>query len=59
MKRIKVKLVRSTIGSKPVHRRNIESLGLKKIGQVVELDDTPNIRGMIRRCSHLVEVEEI
>lgn len=55
---LKVKLVRSTIGSKPMHRKTIEALGLKKIGQVVEKQDNPQIRGMIAKVIHLIEVEE-
>lgn len=57
-KEIKVKLVKSTIGQKPSHRKNVEALGLKKIGQVVVKNDTPQIRGMIAKVAHLVEVEE-
>jgi len=57
-KEIKVKLVKSTIGSKPLHRKNVEALGLKKVGQVVTKPDNPQIRGMIAKVCHLVEVEE-
>ncbi len=59
MKKISIKLVKSVIGSKPVHRKNIRALGLRKIGQVVERDDSPVIRGMINKCSHLLEVKEL
>lgn len=55
---LKVKLVKSTIGSKPMHRKTIQALGLKKIGQVVEKNDNPQMRGMIAKVEHLVEVEE-
>jgi large subunit ribosomal protein L30 len=55
---LKIKLVKSTIGSKPNHRANIEALGLRKIGQVVEKQDNPQMRGMIHKVRHLVEVEE-
>jgi large subunit ribosomal protein L30 len=55
---IKVKLVRSKIGKTPNQRRTIEALGLRKIGQVVEKEDTPQIRGMINVVSHMVEVQE-
>jgi large subunit ribosomal protein L30 len=58
LKKIKIQLVHSLIGVKPVHRKNVESLGLKKIGQIVERDDIPEIRGMIRRADHLVKVIE-
>ncbi|MDO4481969.1 MAG: 50S ribosomal protein L30 [Bacillota bacterium] len=57
-KELKIKLVRSTIGVKPLHKKNIEALGLKKIGQVVTKPDNPQIRGMITKVCHLVEVEE-
>lgn len=56
---LKITLVKSTIGSKPQHRKTIEALGLKKIRQVVEKPDNSQMRGMIAKVSHLVEVEEI
>jgi large subunit ribosomal protein L30 len=55
---IRVKLIRSKIGKTPKQRKTIEALGLRKIGQVVEKEDTPQIRGMINVVSHMVEVEE-
>ena len=55
---LKIKLIKSTIGQKPTHRKNVEALGLRKIGQVVEKQDNPQMRGMIAKVSHLVEVEE-
>lgn len=55
---IKIKLVRSKIGRKKDQVRTIEALGLKKIGQTVEKQDTPQIRGMINKVSHMVEVVE-
>jgi large subunit ribosomal protein L30 len=58
LKKIKIQLVHSFIGVKPVHRKNAESLGLKKIGQIVERNDSPEIWGMIRRADHLVKVIE-
>ena len=57
--KLKITLVKSTIGTKPLHKKNIEALGLKKIRQVVEHPDNPQIRGMIQKARHLVEVEEI
>ena len=57
-KELKIKLVKSTIGQKPLHRKNVEALGLKKIGQTVVKQDTPQIRGMVAKVAHLVEVEE-
>jgi len=58
MATIKVKLVKSTIGRKDDQIATVKALGLKKIRSVVEHEDTPQIRGMINKVSHLVEVEE-
>ncbi len=58
MSKIKIKLVKSTIGVKPKHRATVKALGLKKIGQVVEQNDNPQIRGMVTKVSHLVEIME-
>ena len=59
MGRILVTQVRSSIGTKPKHRGTLRALGLRGIGKVNELDDRPEIRGMIARVPHLVKVEEI
>ncbi|MBC8591569.1 50S ribosomal protein L30 [Wansuia hejianensis] len=56
MTMIKIKLVKSPIGKPENHKKTIEALGLKKIGQVVEKNDTPQIRGMIHRVNYMVEV---
>ncbi|NLV76483.1 MAG: 50S ribosomal protein L30 [Tissierellia bacterium] len=58
MAKIKIKLVKSTIGKPEKHRKTIEALGLRKIGQVVEKEDTPQIRGMIDKVNYMVEVIE-
>ena len=58
MATIKVKLVKSTIGRKQDQIATVKVLGLRKIRHVVEHNDTPQIRGMINKVSHLVEVEE-
>ncbi len=58
MATIKIKLVKSTIGAKPKHKLTVQALGLRKIGQVVEKQDNPQMRGMIAQVSHLLEVEE-
>jgi large subunit ribosomal protein L30 len=55
---IKVKLVKSTIGALPKHKKTIEALGLRKIRQVVEKQDNPQMRGMIQQVSHLVKIVE-
>ncbi|MGC9162427.1 MAG: 50S ribosomal protein L30 [Thiomonas sp.] len=53
---IKVKLVRSVIGTRESHRATVRGLGLRKLGSVRELEDTPAVRGMIRKVSYLVEI---
>lgn len=59
MAKLKITLVKSTIGRKQDQIRTVEALGLKKIRSVVEKNDTPEIRGMINKVCHLVTVEEI
>ena len=56
MKKIKVKQIASSVRRKPYQKKNLVGLGLNKIHKTVELDDTPSIRGMINKVSHLVEV---
>ncbi len=58
MKTLKVTLKRSLIGRPEKHRRIICSLGLRKINRSVMHKDTPSIRGMLHKTSHLVEVSE-
>lgn len=57
-KTLKVTLRRSTIGEKPKVRATVEGLGLKRIHQTVTQVDSPSLRGMLAKVSHLVEVEE-
>lgn len=57
MAKIKIKKVKSAINRTQTQKRTLEALGLKKIGQVVEHDDTPNILGMVNKVKHLVSVE--
>lgn len=59
MAKLKIKLVKSTIGRKPKHRATIQALGLRKLNQVVEKEDNAQMRGMIQQVSYLLEVEEI
>lgn len=56
---LKITLRRSTIGQKPKIRATVESLGLRKPHQSVERPDTPDVRGMVFRARHLLDVEEI
>lgn len=58
-KKLRVTLVKSTIGAVPKNRKTVEALGLHKINSVNELPDNEGTRGMIRRVRHLVKVEEI
>lgn len=59
MAKLSIKLVRSTIGRKQDQIDTVKALGLKKLNSVVEQEDTPQIRGMIQKVTHLVEVKEI
>ncbi|EFC68010.1 MAG: 50S ribosomal protein L30 [Prevotella conceptionensis] len=58
MATIKIKQVKSKIGYPIDQKRTLQCLGLRKISQVVEVEDTPSIRGMIRKVHHLVTVVE-
>ncbi len=58
MAKMKVTLVKSTIGQKPEKKATVRSLGLKKLHSSVEIEDTPVLRGMVAAVSHLVTVEE-
>ena len=58
MAELKITQVRSTIGTKPKQRGTIRALGLGRIGRTVTKPDTPEVRGMISRVPHLVDVEE-
>ena len=58
MAKIKVTKVRSAINRTKNQKLTLEAVGLKKIGQSVEHNDTPNILGMINKVKHLVSVEE-
>jgi len=56
-KKIKVKLVKSTAGCKKGHVATVRGLGLRRLHHVVELQDTPAVRGMIERVAYLVRLE--
>jgi large subunit ribosomal protein L30 len=58
MAKIKVTWERSGINQKEDQKRTIRALGLRKLGQTVEHDDTRTIRGMVMKVRHLVAVEE-
>ena len=57
-KEITVKLIKSTNGQTVKQKANVQGLGLKKIGSTRTLVDSPEVRGMINKVSHLVQVEE-
>lgn len=57
-KRLRITLVRSPIGYNLRQKRTVRALGLRRLHQTVEQDDTPVVRGMIAKVSHLVRVEE-
>lgn len=59
MSKIKVTLVKSTIGCKVGQKATVEALKLNKIGVSREYEDSPCIRGMIDKVSHLVKVEDV
>ncbi len=56
--RIRVRWVRSAIGFSRRQRATLRGLGLRRLNQTVEVADTPAIRGMIQKVSHLVVVED-
>jgi large subunit ribosomal protein L30 len=58
MAKIKIKKTRSEINRPGDQKKTLIALGLKKIGQVVEHEDTPNILGMLKKVEHLVSVEK-
>ena len=58
MHKLKVTWIKSDIGYAKDQRRTIRALGLHRLNQVVEHDDSPSIRGMISKVNHLVKVEE-
>ena len=59
MGKLKITLVKSTIGKSPYQKKVVEALGLRKIRQSVELPDTPQTRGAVNKVSHLLKVEEL
>lgn len=55
-KTLKVELFRSPIATLPKHKLCVQGLGLRKIGQIRELEDTPSVRGMINKVNYMVRV---
>jgi large subunit ribosomal protein L30 len=58
MAKLRIKLVRSLIGYSEDQRKTVRALGLKRLQQAVEREDSPTIRGMVQKVRHLVAVEE-
>ena len=57
-KTIRIKQIGSSIGRKFDQKQTLIGLGLNKIGRVRELEDTPSVRGLVRKVSHLIEIIE-
>jgi len=57
-KKVAVTLIRSGAGCLPSHRATLVGLGLRKIRQTVQLEDTPCVQGMIHKVSYLLRVEQ-
>lgn len=57
--KLRITLIKSTIGAIPKHKATVEALGLKKLNKTVELPDNDAVRGMIWHVRHLLKVEEI
>ena len=58
-KKLRIHYVKSAIGHKKDQKATLRALGLHHLGQVVEHEATPSIRGMVEKVAHLVQVEEI
>lgn len=59
MSKLRIRWRKSTIGYSHDQKDTIRKLGLRRLNDVVEHDDTPSIRGMVAKVAHLVEVEEV
>ena len=59
LKKVRVTQTSSRHGRKPGQKETLTGLGLAKIGAQRELEDTPSVRGMIRKVAHLIKVEEL
>ena len=57
--KLKITLVKSTIGAIPKHKKTVDALGLRKLNKTVELPDNAAVRGMVKQVCHLVKVEEV
>lgn len=57
--KLKITLVKSTIGAIPKHKKTVEALGLRKLHKTVEMPNNAAVKGMVEQVRHLVKVEEI
>ena len=57
--KLRITYFKSSIGYRKSQQATVRALGLRKLNQTVEHDDTPVIRGMVNKISHLVTVEEV
>jgi large subunit ribosomal protein L30 len=58
VKKLKIELIKSSIGRPEAQRKVLQGMGLGKMHKTVYLKDTPEIRGMVNKVSHLVSMEE-
>ena len=59
MSKLKITYIKSAIGYNKNQKATVKALGLRKLNQIIEHDDTSVIRGMVRKVEHLVSVEEV
>lgn len=59
MAQLKIKQIKSSIGRRKDQGATLRALGIRRIGHEVVQEDTPDIRGMVNKVNHLVEVEEV
>jgi large subunit ribosomal protein L30 len=59
MPKVRVTQIKSALGRLPGQKETLVGLGLNKMRSTRELEDTPSIRGMIRKVAHLIKVEEL
>ena len=59
MAKLKITQLKSRIGSSALQKKNLDALGLRKINQTVEHDDSAIILGMVEKVKHLVRIEEV
>lgn len=58
-KKLEITLIKSTIGTVPKHQKTVKALGLKKLNRTRVVEDTPQIRGMIKSIDYMLRVQEI